>query len=199
MIMQRQVLQSCTDPVPRRWCGASASVHRQSVLFLFVNRDTYPSAVPVLGQGCFHPGLCNDSFVACGGSSSTRSSMCQCFRGFSECCMEAFKTISHMFSVLALLPWFSDIISTSSFYLAANLLLCVATVHGGFWPNFFYFLHEKWTPSSPRSSSPWKSEHKISTSSVWQSPRSSVRRLLELFHAFFHVKVDSDVQAQFAP
>ena len=29
-IMQRQVLQSCTDPVPRRRGGASASVHRLS-------------------------------------------------------------------------------------------------------------------------------------------------------------------------
>ena len=32
MIMQRQVLQSCTDPVPRHRGGASPSVHRQCVL-----------------------------------------------------------------------------------------------------------------------------------------------------------------------
>ena len=30
VIMQRQVLQSCTDPVPQRRGGTSASVHRQS-------------------------------------------------------------------------------------------------------------------------------------------------------------------------
>ena len=34
----------------------------------------------------------------------------------------------------------------------SHLPLCVATVHGSFWTNFVYFLHEKWTPSSSRSS-----------------------------------------------
>ena len=34
----------------------------------------------------------------------------------------------------------------------SHLPLCVATVHGSCWANFVYFLREKWTPTSPRSS-----------------------------------------------
>ena len=54
--------------------------------------------------------------------------------------MEAFKIISHMFSVLALLPWFSDIISTSSLYLAAtcSCALRQSTVAFGRISSIFY-------------------------------------------------------------
>ena len=65
----------------------------------------------------------------------------------------------------------------------SHLPLCVATVHGGFWTNFFFFLHEKWTPSSPRSSHPGNLNIN-STSSIWQSPRASVYVASEEFHIF---------------
>ena len=62
VIMQRQVLQSCAGPVPRRWGGASASVHRQNVIFLVVNRDRHPQQFQFLDKVAFWPGLCNDRF-----------------------------------------------------------------------------------------------------------------------------------------
>ena len=48
VILHRQVLHSGTDPLKRRG-GASASVHRQSVLFLVVNRDRYPQVAFMSG------------------------------------------------------------------------------------------------------------------------------------------------------
>ena len=69
----------------------------------------------------------------------------------------------------------------------SHLPLCVATVHGCFWKNFVYFPHEKWTPSSPRSSHPGNLNI-ISTSSIWQRTNppvpASVYVLLEEFHIF---------------
>ena len=48
LTLHRQVLHSGTDPLKRRG-GASASVHRQSVLFLVVNRDRYPQVAFMSG------------------------------------------------------------------------------------------------------------------------------------------------------
>ena len=65
----------------------------------------------------------------------------------------------------------------------SHLPLCVATVHGSFWTNFVYFLREKWTPSSPRSSHPGNLNI-ISTSSIWQFRVRQSTLLLEEFHIF---------------
>ena len=67
------------------------------------------------------------------------------------------------------------------FVSGSHLPLCVATVHGCFWTNFVYFLNEKWTPSSPRSSHPGNLNI-ISTSSIWHSRVRQSTLLLEEFH-----------------
>ena len=83
----------------------------------------------------------------------------------------------------------------------SHLPLCVATVHGSFWTNFVYFLREKWTPSSPRSSH--LGNLNISTSSIWQRTKppvpASVYGAFGRISHIFNVKVDSEVPAQFAP
>ena len=104
MIMQRQVLQSCVDPLG----GASASVHRQSgrctrwrascAFFCCAQRQ-----VPTVLS--FHPGA-----GCC--STLTRSSM-SWGRG---CSVEACERISHIFNVLALFGWNLDLISLSPLF-----------------------------------------------------------------------------------
>ena len=65
----------------------------------------------------------------------------------------------------------------------SHLPLCVATVHRSFWTNFVYFLREKWTSSSSRSSHPGNLNI-ISTSSIWQFRVRQSTLLLEEFHIF---------------
>ena len=60
-----------------------------------------------------------------------------------------------------------------------------------------YFLREKWTPSSPRSSHPGNLNI-ISTSSIWRFPRASVHVAFGRISHIFIVTVDSDFPAQFA-
>ena len=83
----------------------------------------------------------------------------------------------------------------------SHLPLCVATVHGSFWTNFVYFLREKWTPSSPRSSH-LGNLNIISTSSIWQRTKppvpASVYGAFGRISHIFNVTVDSDLPAQFA-
>ena len=73
--------------------------------------------------------------------------------------MEACERISHIFYVLlAQFAWNLDLFPRAPCS-SSHLPLCVATVHGGFWPIFLYFLREKWTPNSLTQFSPWKFEH----------------------------------------
>ena len=94
--------------------------------------------------------------------------------------MEACERISHIFYVLALFAWKLDLISSSPLFWQP---LAPATVHDSFWTNFVYFLREKWTPSSPRSSHPGNLNI-ISTSSIWQFRVRQYSLLLEEFHIF---------------
>ena len=87
--------------------------------------------------------------------------------------MEAFERISHIFSVLALFPWFSDIISTSSLYLAAtcSCALRQSTEASG---RISYVFHVKVDSEFPAQFAPANPGF-FSSSSFWQSPRASVR------------------------
>ena len=115
----------------------------------------------------------------------------QCFPSGSRCwgrgcSVEACERISHIFYVLALLAWNLDLISLSPL----------------FWqPLVVYFLREKWTPSSPRSSHTGNLNI-ISTSSIWQRTKPPVPASVyvasgRISHIFI-VAVDSDFPAQFA-
>ena len=128
VIMQRQVLQSCTESFTTSVCCLSFSSSTEC-FFLVVNRDRYPHSCSLfsLGLGCC--------------STLTRSSMC----GRHDCSVEACEIISLFYVFQALFAWNLDLISSSP---------CALRVHGGFWTIFFYFPREKWTPSSPRSSHP---------------------------------------------
>ena len=82
------------------------------------------------------------------------------------------------------------------FVSGSHLPLCVETVHGGFWTNFFQFLRERWD-SELVAQFALGNFWIISTSSIWQSPRASVHGALGIIFQFFNVKVDSEIPAQF--
>ena len=63
--------------------------------------------------------------------------------------------------------------------------------------DFRSFLREKWTPSLPRSFSPWKSEHYFYEQYL-AVPRASVYVASGRISHIFIVTVDSDFSAQFA-
>ena len=92
------------------------------------------------------------------------------------CSMEACERITHFFYVLALFAWNLDLISLSP-------LFWQPLAHGSFWTNFFYFLREKWTLSSPRSSHPGNLNI-IFYERYLAVPRASVYIALKEFHIF---------------
>ena len=113
--------------------GASDSVHRQS------------------GRCTRWRASC--AFLCCAERQvPTVLSWCRVLGTERGCSMEACERISHIFYVLlALFAWNLDLISCAPCS-GNHSTLCVATVHGCSWTNFVYFLREKWTRSSPRSS-----------------------------------------------
>ena len=172
-------LWSCSDkfctPVLILWGGASASVHRQSgrcprwrasCASLCCAQRQVPTVhfFSLQGSGCC--------------STLTRSSML----GDTVALWRLVKEF-HIFStcsrcLLGIWTLFPRAPCSGS-----HLPLCVATVHGICWTNFVYFLREKWTPSSPRSSHPG-SLNIISTSSIWQFRARQPTLLLEKFLIF---------------
>ena len=78
----------------------------------------------------------------------------------------------------------------------SHLPLCVATVHGSLWANFVYFLREKWTRISLQFTLGNLELFLRAVSGSHRVRQSTL--LLEEFHIFLSVKVDSDFAAQFA-
>ena len=152
------------------------------VLSSIVNRDRCPRL------------LCFLAWVSGCCSTLTRSSMCQGTRFGSS--MEACGRISHSFFVLlALFAWNLDVIS-STLCLWQPRAPVVATVHGDFWMNFFYFPREKWIPITLQFIP--KIFGIISTSSIWQSPRASVSVVFWKNFTYFHRVGCPGLSAQFA-
>ena len=172
MIMQRQVLQSCVDPLG---CLSFSSSTEWTVYEMVASCASFCCAqrqVPTVllflqGSGCC--------------STLTRLSMLG---------LVALWRLVKEFHIFSTCSRFSPGIWTlfpRAPCSGSHLLLCVATVHGSFWTNFVYFLREKWTPTSPRSSH-LGNLNIISTSSIWQRTKppvpASVYVLLEEFHIF---------------
>ena len=178
MILQRQVLQSCRNPLG----GASDSVHRQSgrctrwcascASLCFAQRQV-PTVLFLVSLSWVRNAVALWRLV-------------KEFHIFSTC-------LRCLLGICTLFP--------RAPCSGSHLPLCVATVHGSFWTNFVYFLREKWTLSSPRSSHP-RNLNIFSTSSIWQRTKPPVPASVYVASGrishIFNVMVDSDFPAQFA-
>ena len=175
VVMQRQVLQSCTDSVLRRRGGASATVHRQNVSFLVVNRDRYHSCFGWSSSCVWEQYI--DKVVDV--PVVTRLG----------CCMRLVEEFHIVSTCLRCSPgsrrYFHELLVSGS-----HLPLCVATVHGDFWTNFFYFPRESGL-RAPRALLTLDSQHyfyeQYLAVTVCVSLRSFWKNL-----GFFFVKVDSE-------
>ena len=133
MIMQRQVLQSLSDPVPRRRVVPQLQFN-DSVFFLAVNRDRNPQQFQFLDKVVCRPGLCNDRFrCSCVQYICRGKFLC---RGCLRSLLEEFYTFPTSAHCSRLETW---TLSLRAPCIWQPLLLCFATVNGSFWTYFLCF------------------------------------------------------------
>ena len=190
VIMQRQVLQSCTESATTSgWCLSFSSstvwtVYEMACFLCFplLCTETVHSAFLLAGFGVLQY---IDKVVDVGVTVALWRLVKECHI-FSTC-------LRCLLGIWTLFP--------RAPCSGSNLPLRVATVHGSLWANFFYFPREKWTPSSLCSSHPGNL-NMISACSIWQRTKPPVPASVYVaFGRVSHiciVTVDSDFPAQFA-
>ena len=137
MIMQRQVLQSCTDPVPRR---------RGVPQLQFIDRRCAQRQVPKGSSSCWtrwcRPWLCNDRF---------RCMLVQYIEKVVDVSVGALWRLLEEFPFYVARTVHLDL-GTCTPCSDKHMPLCICVSQRKLSDEFVHFLREKWTRSSRRSS-----------------------------------------------